>query len=172
MKSILRNRNRKGMYDLLIFIVVITSIALFVLILSYVLPQITSALRNSPLNTSQMAVDTLNRSDQITNSLNYIFLVLFIGLTLGMIISSAMISTSKIFIPIFIIFFIIDIIVGVIMNNVYEAFKAEPTFAASAASFTFGNYIMDNYVLILIAVGILSFIIIFAKTGSGAERRV
>jgi hypothetical protein len=166
-------KGKRGMYDFLVFIIVVASLALFVLIMQYVLPQVTGALRSSPMNTSNLSMNALNQSDAITGSFNYIFLVIFIGLTIGLIISSALISVNKIFVPVFIIFFIIDIIVGVIMNNVYEAFANDPTFASSLGGFTFGNYIMDHYVLILIAMGILSFIVIFAKAGgNGAEKRL
>jgi len=162
--------DKRGSYDLLVFIVLGASLAIFFLVVMFILPQITQALRNSDLNNSQLSLNALNASDTITASFNYVYLVVFVGLIIGILISSAMIPVNKIFIPIYIILFIIEIVIGAIMNNLYEAFKADPNLAATAATFTFGNTVIENYIPIVIAVGILSFILIFGKTRTSGER--
>jgi hypothetical protein len=157
-------KDKKGQYDLIVFVIIAAILAVFFLVISFVIPQIKNALMNSDLNTSSQAVAALNYTDTIVGGFNYIYLVIFIGLLIGILISSAMINTNKIFIPVYIILFIITIVVGAIMNNVYNAFKTDSNFVASGAALTFADYLIGNYVIVIIVVGILSFILMFGKT--------
>jgi hypothetical protein len=162
-------KNKRGQYELLVFVILAVVLAVFFLVMSFIIPQIKQTLLNSDLNTSSQAVAALNYTDTIVGGFNYIYLIIFIGLLIGILISSAMISTNKIFIPFYIILFIITIVIGAVMNNVYNSFKTDSNFVASGAALTFADYLIGHYVIVIIVVGILSFILMFGKPSGGGR---
>lgn len=156
-------KNKRGFVDILFFIVIVASIAIFFLVLRFVSTEISDGLlNNSQIQSSSEAVAALNQGKNIASSFDYIWLFLFVGLLLGTLIASVLIDVHWIFIPIWIILFAASILVGVIMNNVYAAFVEHSSLATYEG--TFASTIIGNYVLVIIGVGILSMILMFGKT--------
>lgn len=171
MKSLLENK--RGTMEDVIFIAVIAAVfAIFVLVMAYVTPQITDKLRDTEINDSSAARLALNYSDTFAARLNIVFLIIFVGLLMGMLVSAFLIDAHPIFIPIFIFFLGFAVFAGVIMSNVYETFSEDTELAATAAQNTYVDAILGNYVLIIIVVGVLSMILTFGKARStgGRER--
>lgn len=164
--------DKRGILDLLYFTIIIAGLAIFILICGFVVSRITTELRSSPINESSLAVGALDYSDQIVNKFDYVFLIIFFGLIIGMLISAALIDVGKIFFPIFLILFGIDLLIGVIMNNVYDAFQNNATLAGTAVKNVFVNAIINHYILVLIGVGVLSMILYFAKPSGGRGERL
>jgi len=171
MKSLLQNK--KGSMEDVIFIAIIAAVfAIFILVVAYITPQISDKLRDTDINDSAAARTALNYSDTFASRLNVVFLIIFVGLLMGMLVSAFLIDAHPIFIPIFIIFLGFAVVAGVIMSNVYEAFSEDTEFAATAAQNTFVSAILGNYVLIIIVIGVLSMILTFGKSRlfGGRER--
>lgn len=164
--------NKRGQLDILFFIIIVAGLAIFILIVQYVVGEVSEGLLNSPLNTSSEAVAALNYGINLTHSFDYIWLTIFVGLILGVLISSVLIDVHPIFIPIWILLMAISIIVGVVMNNVYAEFVANETFNATSDLNPFANAIISNYILVIIGVAILSMILIFAKVNSSRSQRL
>ena len=157
----------------MILIAVIGAVfAIFVLVVAYVTPQITDKLRDTEINNTAAARIALDYSDTFAARLNVVFLIIFVGLLMGMLVSAFLIEAHPIFIPIFIFFLGFAVFAGVIMSNVYEKFSDDTEFAATAAQNTFVSAILGNYVLIIIVVGVLSMILTFGKSRlfGGRER--
>lgn len=147
--------------------------AIFILVVAYITPQISTKLRDTPINNTAAARSALDYSDTFATRLNSVFLIIFVGLIMGMLVSAFLIDAHPIFIPIFIFFLGFAVVAGVVMSNVYESFSDNATFAATAAQNTFVTAILNNYVLIIIVVGVLSMILTFGKSrlfGGGRER--
>lgn len=163
--------NKRGsIIDLFFFVVIVVVLAIFFIIINFVSTSVTNELKETELNQSALALRALNYQSQLTAQFDYVFLIIFIGLIMGILISSFLIHVHKVFLPVYIILFIIAILIGVIMNNVYDKFITNTSLAATSTLHPFANAIINNYVLVLIGVGILSMILIFGKTGGGAER--
>lgn len=99
------------------------------------------------------------------------FLVVFLGLLLGILISSFFIRTHTIFIPVYILFSLISIIVAVALGNVWGNLKDVEQFQNvldTNTVTTIMDTIMSNLVLVTLIIFILSLIIVFAKPG-GAQ---
>ena len=87
-----------------------------------------------------------------------------IGISLvSIFIVSFFVDSHPIFIPIYIILLGFVVVIGVIANHVYDEFAANTDLATVAADQLFMLTIMDNFILILVGVGIISMTIIFAK---------
>ena len=151
-------------------LVALFGLAVFIIIVTYVIPQVTEGLRESSLNDTAASRYALSTADDLTTRLDPIFLFIFVGLLMGMLISSFLIESHPVFIPIFIFLLAFSLILGGIMSNVYEEFIDNAILNATAGDQTYTNAIMDNYVLVLLGVGILSMIIIFARARYGGQR--
>lgn len=171
LKNIRKMNKRGNILDIFFIAVVIAGLAIFFLILGFVVGSVTDKIKESgQLNTSEHAKDALDYSSSLIPKFDYAFFMIFIGLVLGTLISSALIYVHKIFVPIYIFLFMMAIIVGVIMNNVYTEFTENAILASHVNFHPFANAIINNYVLVLIGVGVLSMILLFGKIAKGDER--
>jgi len=160
--------NKKAsMEDIFFFIVFMMGFALFIIIIAYTIPKVTNEMAKTDLNNSAAVREAFIGSDEIMDKLDPIYLILFAGLIISIFIISFMINSHPVFIPIYIILLGFAVIVGVITNHVYDTFAANVDLSTVAASQTFMVTIMDNFITILVAVGIISMIIIFAKPFQG-----
>ncbi len=169
MNKQLRKNKRGSIQDVFFFTVFVVGLAMFMILVHFIVNEVSEKMLESTLNESENARIALGSIETLTAQFDPIWLFLFVALLMGVLISSFMIHSHPIFIPIYIILLGIVVVVGVIMNNIYLELTANATLAATAATHTFSNVIINNYVPVIIGVGVLSMIIIFARP-VGAER--
>ena len=162
--------NKKGDFTGVIFLIVSVAIfAIFLLIVGYIAPEISTAL-----------VDKIGISEEINNSLNVttsiaqntlptIWLIIFGGLMLGLFATSFFIESHPIFVPIFAFLLVIAIVIAIPLSNAYEALAENAILSGAAAEQGLIGFIMFNLPLVAFIVGILSLIISFAKPGGSRE---
>lgn len=173
LKNIGKMNKRGNILDIFFLAVIVAGLAIFFLILAFVVGKVTDRIIESgQLNESEYAMDALDYSSNLVPKFDYAFFMIFIGLVLGTLISSVLIYVHKIFIPIYIFLFMMAIIVGVIMNNVYEKFTESAILSTGVSFHPFANAIMNNYILVLIGVGVLSMILLFGKIAGGSQERI
>ena len=161
---------KAGIESIFFFIVTMLGLAIFIIIVAYTIPQITDGLKETELNDSSAVRSIFAESDKTIDKLDPVFLIIFSGLIISIFIISFMIDSHLIFIPVYILLLVFAIIIGAITSNVYEEFTANADLATVAASQLYMVTIMNNWIMILSGVGIISMIIIFAKPFQG--RRV
>ena len=156
--------NKKGsIEDIFFFIVTMLGLALFIIIVAYTIPKVTDEMMKTDLNESEHVRDMFSESTAVINRLDAVYLIIFAGLIMAIFIVSFFVDSHPLFIPVYILLMGFAIVVGVITNNVYDTFAANVDLATVAASQTYMVAIMDHFILILLGVGIISMIIIFAK---------
>jgi len=166
----LRKINKKGsIEDIFFFIVTLFGLALFLIIVAYIIPQVTEGLKETDINDSAAARTMFAESGKIMDRLDPVYLIIFAGLIISIFITSFMIGSHPIFIPVYIFLLGFAVVVGAIANHVYDEFAANVDLMTVAASQTFMVAIMDHFVTIIVAVGIISMIIIFAKPFQGGR---
>ncbi len=160
--------SKKGdLPDMLIFLITAFVFAIGLLILAFVIPEITSGLEDAGLNSSSEARLSIDELEELgVNGMQKGFLFLFVGFIMGLMISSFLIRTHPIFIFLYIIFLGITLFLGTFIGNAFEQVATTDALAGTAASQGLITIIMQNIVLITLAVGALSMIIIFAKFSS------
>jgi len=169
----INTKNKKGsIQDIFTLIIFMVGLGIFIAILVYVVPQITDEMRETELNDTLSVRTALSISDDIVeNKLNNIYLVIFAGLIISILIASFMIDSHPIFIPIYILLLGFAVVVGVIMDNVYTEFTEQSALNVSVTnSMEIPTAIMGNFIPIIIGVGVLSMIIIFGKRRLIGER--
>jgi hypothetical protein len=159
----IKKNKKASIEDMFFFIISMLGFALFIIIVAYVVPEITDEMRKTDLNNSAAIRSVFDEGDRTIDKLDAVYLIIFAGLVISLFITSFMINSHPIFIPIYIILFGFAIVVGVITNHVYDEFVANVDMATVAASQTYMVAIMNNFILILLGVGILNMIILFAK---------
>ena len=129
---------------------------------------IAEGLNISPLNSSTEAVDAINAVENIgTVLIQRGFFFVFMGLIIGTMISAFFIDSHPIFLFLYIIFLAVSIMLSVYLGNAYENLTELTIFANISATQTLINFVMNNIVVIMVAVGSLSIIIVFSKFSSG-----
>jgi len=161
--------NKGSIEDIFFFIVTLLGLAIFLIIVAYTIPQVTDGLAKTDINNSEAARAMFAESDRTMDKLDPVYLIIFAGLIISIFITSFMINSHPIFIPIYILLMGFAVIIGVIANHVYDQFVANADLAVVAASQTYMVAIMDYFIPILVAVGIISMIIIFAKPFQGGR---
>ena len=160
--------NKRGDFTGVIFLIVSISIlAIFLLIVGYIAPQISTTLANqigiSPEINNSLGATTSTAE----NTLPIIWLIFFGGLMLGLFATSFFIETHPIFVPIFALLLIISIIIAIPISNAYEELSENATLSGAAAQQGLIVFIMSNLPIVAFIVGLLSMIIAFAKSGGG-----
>ena len=170
--KILKRNDKKGNIQA-IFVVLASlfGLALFLTILAYTIPKVTDEMAKTELNNTAEIRQVLNESDRTIDKLDPVFLIIFTGLAIGILISSFMIKSHPIFIPVYIFLIAFAIIVAVIMNNVYVEFATNSALNSTITNkMTYSDTIMNHLPIVFAGIGILSMIIIFAR--AGGEQRI
>lgn len=150
--------------DMIIFLITIFVFAIGLLIMAYVIPEISVGLNTAGLNDSTEAQSAIDELTELgVNGMQKGFLFLFTGFVMGLMISSFLIRTHPIFIFLYIIFLGLTVFLGTYVGNAFEQVATSSALATTTATQTYITIVMQNIVLITLAVGALSMIIIFAK---------
>jgi len=160
--------NKKGSIEDSILIIILLFITALVFVFAYVINgAISSVAAPAFENVTPGSSIGFTAVDSIfENTLNYVYLAVFFGLIISLIITSFMTPTHPIFYVFAIIIFFALIIVSVVLSNTYELITSSATFTAAVSDLPIMNYIMLNLPLVAIVVGILAAIIIFSRAGN------
>jgi len=162
--------NKKGsIEDIFFFIVTLLGLALFIIIIAYVIPTVIDEMEKTDLNESASVRSMFDEGEETIDRLDSVYLIIFAGLIISILIVSFMINSHPIFIPIYIFLLGFAIVIGVIANKVYDEFAAHTDLSTIASNQTFMVAIMDHFISIIVAVGVISMIIIFAKPFQGGR---
>ncbi len=158
-------RFKKGdLPDMLIFLITIFVFAIGLLIFAFVIPQISLGLQTAGLNESSGGQDAIDELTTLgVQGMQRGFLFLFTGFVMGLMISSFLVRTHPIFIFLYIMFLGITVFLGTYIGNAFEQVATSSALAGTTASQGLITIVMQNIVIITLAVGALSMIIIFAK---------
>jgi hypothetical protein len=94
------------------------------------------------------------------------FFLLFCGLILSLFITSVFSDVHPMFLFLYFLMLGISILLAVYLGNMYQQIAETPIFAETLSSQTLINSIMNNIVIIVLAVGALTMIITFSKFSS------
>lgn len=155
--------------DMLIFLITIFVFAVGLLIFAFVIPEISEGLNTAALNNTPEARGAIDKITELgVEGMQRGFLFLFVGFIMGLMISSFLVRTHPIFLFMYILFLGLTLFLGTFIGNAFEQVVTSDALASTAASQGLITIVMQNIVLISLAVGALSIIIIFAKfSGSG-----
>jgi len=163
-------RNKRGDFTGVIYLVVSIAIfAIFLLIVGYIVPQITNPLVEK-MGISPEINSSLHASSNVAeHTLPTVWLIVFGGLMLGLFATSFFIDAHPIFVPIFAFLLIVAVIIAIPISNAYEELRDNAILSGTADQQSIIGFIMVNLPLVAFIVGLLSLIITFAKPGQGGS---
>jgi hypothetical protein len=162
--------NKRGDLTGVIFLIVsIFAFAVFLLIVGYIVPEITTPLAEQ-IGTSEDINRSLNVSSNIAKeTLPTIWLIIFGGLLLGLFITSYFIDAHPIFIPVFVLLLIIAIVISIPLSNTYEELSENAILSGAATEQGMIGFILIKLPFVTLIVGLLSLLVTFAKVGGGGS---
>jgi len=160
--------NKKGSIEDSILIIILLFITALVFVFAYIINFAISSVAAPAFENvsagSSIGFTTVNSIFE--NTLNYVYLAVFFGLIISLIVTSFMTPTHPIFYVFAIIIFIALVIVAVVLSNAYELITSSATFTAAVNDLPIMNYLMLNLPLVAIVIGVLAAIIIFSRAGN------
>lgn len=119
--------------------------------------------------------DTLNdQSREITTSAgaalehsDYMVLIIFFGLALGVIISAFWVQTHPAFFFMSLLLLVIAIFIAPSISNAYMTFENDSVMGTTAASFPMSSYIMEYLPLFIAIIGTITLIVLYMKSPAG-----
>lgn len=157
--------SKKGdLPDMLIFLVVIFVLAIGMLVLAFVTPQIATGLETAGLNSSAEGINAIDQLSTFgTEGIQKGFFFLMIGLIISTMVTSFLTVTHPIFMFLYILFLGMTLFLGTFFGNAFEQFANSPVLIDTLGSQGLISIVMKNIVVISLVTGALSIIIVFAK---------
>ncbi len=155
--------SRGDLTGILFLLVSIGAFAIFLLIIGYVAPLISSEIQTQ-IGISPEINNSLTTTTNITtNTLPVIWLIMFGGLTMGLFITAYFVPTHPGFAPIFGLLLIVTVIVSIALSNAYEELQANALLAGTAAQQGLISFIMLNLPYVTLIISLIVMVITFAK---------
>jgi len=166
--------SKKGdLPDMLVFMLTIFILGIGLFIFAFVIPEIAGGLNLAGMNESaegKSAID--NVVEMGVTGMQRGFFLIFVGLIMGIMITSFLVRTHPIFIFMYILFLGLTVFLSTYIGNAFEQVVSTAALEGTVASQGFITIVMQNLLLITLVVGALSMIIIFAKFSSvGGQRQ-
>lgn len=167
MLSKLVREKRGDATDIIFFLIIIFFLAVSFVVVIFVNTKVQSVISDTALNESA-AYESINEG---FNNINQTvtqrgFVLMFALFIVGLMISGFLVRVHPVFIFIYIFTMVMSVITAVYLSNTYQALIENQQLALLADNYPMITYIMQHSVTIIIAVGILSMIVTFAKLAS------
>ncbi len=160
--------NKRGdVTDIFIFLILLFILGVGLFIFAFIIPQISEGLENAGMGESSEGANAVQQLEKFgTTQIQMGFFLLFVGLIISTLISAFLIRVHPIFMFLYILFIILTVFLGTYLGNAYDQMRNISIFAETMESQTLINLVFENLLTIIIAVGSLSLVIIFAKFSS------
>jgi hypothetical protein len=157
--------NKKGsLQDVYFIVALFLGIALILIIALFLINKFNDSIAPALNNAQSTTGDPLNHIATFSNNtFNSIYLFVFIGLIITLIISAFLTQIHVIFFPIFFFLLIGAIYLSAMLSNVYEAFKNSSVFTSQISNLPAMDYLLLNLPYVIGIIGMITLIVLFAK---------
>jgi hypothetical protein len=151
--------------------VFVFALALGLLIIGFVSVTLTSHLQNTTtFQNDTYASAALGGTSYVTDKLDYLVLVVFIGMIIALIVTSWYIGASPVFIFVYFLVIVMGIVVGAILSNVWESVSTTAPLSMMLSSLPITGHIITYLPMYMAVVGFIGMVVMFAKPyGSSNE---
>lgn len=161
--------NKKGIADTIVILVTLFSLAITIIVAIYLSSELKTRLtpvlnEQDPSNVSTTALN--NTLDAGMKYYDIIFVSMFVISVLGMVITSFLFYAHPVFVVIYIILSIGSIISSVFVSNIFETISSNSVFVSSLSSIPMTVWIVQNLPLLTAVLVMISIIVIYAKPTS------
>ena len=165
--------NKRGdVGDFLMLVIVIFVVALTIFLGATVWDKMKPHLENLDTgDNDSAATEALNSSlikiDRTYNILDPLFAIFFFGFYLTLLISIFYLDTHPGFMVFGIIMFIVVLLVGMVTSDVFQSIGQTETLSNQTAAYPITYFLMSNSPVIILVMGFIFFIILYASRRTG-----
>ena len=161
-----KKMNRKAsVQDIIFAIVIFFALAIGFLIIHKVVGEVSTQLINTTvINESSDAVSAIQGGVTISNRLDYILMMVFIGFILAIIVTGWLIGGHPLFMVLYFIILVIGVAISAILSYVWEQVVSQPAFTTTVLSFPIANAILENLPVYATIISFIGIIVMFAKS--------
>lgn len=150
--------------DILVIGAVVFAFALVLFVIFFASNTIISSMVGiSAINQSNATVEVLTSTASMTNQFDYVVFGLFIGMILGLLITSWYVAGNPIFTIAYFLVVTVGVLISAIISNVWETTTQASVFGSTIASFPITNHLMTNLPMYMAVIGFIGIVIIFGK---------
>jgi hypothetical protein len=165
MRKLSMKGNKKGLADVIIVMLIFFTIAISMLVMVMISNSLRSGMtpQLSALdNRSGTAFD--NTLKVIPDMADTIFMIVLIGLIIGILITSFLFWSHPVFMILWIILSLGAMVLSVILGNIYETIATNPIFNTTITSIPMTQQVMTHFPLLMLGIIVISMIVIYAKS--------
>lgn len=159
-------KSKKGQMisDIVIIIIILFLFAAVAVIYSMVQSELNDSIQADDDMSSDAKQISQDATDTYPSSFDYMFMILLIGLWVVALITSFFIDTHPIFFGITVFLLGIILAMPVYLSNIYsDIIITDSDLSVYAANFPKINFVMDNYLQVIIVVAVTVLIALYAK---------
>lgn len=150
--------------DIMMIAVLLFALGIGFFILNFVVNTAVTNITAVPaVNESQAVVTAFDSAIVVVNKLDYLGFALFIGLTLGLIITGWFVGGNPIFMFMYFIIVTIVTVLSTILANTWEDVSQASIFGNTVAQFPLMNHILLYLPYYIAVIGIIGLVVMFAK---------
>lgn len=150
--------------DVLMIGVLIFAFGLGFFVVNFMMDQVVTEMVAVPaINASNASVVAIESMQTTAARLDYVIFGLFIGLLLGLIITSWFIGGNPLFIFIYFIVWMIAVVISTVLSNTWETVTSMAIFGTTIVDFPLTNNLIAYLPIYIAVVGFIGFVIMFAK---------
>ena len=128
----------------------------------------TKLLSISTFSNNTAATNVITKADTAQNSLDYIYLAIFIGFFISIIVFGWLVGGLPIFAPIYFFLIMIFSFIGVILQLVWIEIGSNSTIIATTSQLPITNFILLHLGYFTVAMGLVGLVVMFAKPQDNA----
>lgn len=158
-------RSRRGSIDdMALFLVVVFAVGVaFVMLYLGFDTAIDAMILNPQINASSEAVGTLQTTQGILPRLDYLFLMVFIGMAIAIIVISLIVAGNPVFMFLYTLALVVMTAAATILSFAWDTITTKSIFLAIMNDYTITNHIIHYFGYYFAAVGCIAFIAMFIR---------
>lgn len=177
MERLKLNKKKGSIVDIFFIMIVLFMLGIGFLLFHHVwgselVPKINNTVQDSNFLNNQNADEfshALGESQELLSLLDYVFVMIFFGFLIALVILSFRVTTSPVFFIIFIIVLALAIMISVFISNAYQQFALNSLMSGSEASFSMMEFILDNLPYLTFIFGMVMVVIMYVRSRGASE---
>jgi hypothetical protein len=112
---------------------------------------------------SSEAVNIINSEERATDLMDYVFVCIFIGFFIGVLVTGWITSGHPVLAPIFFFLLIIFVFIAFVFEYAWEQFTTNPAIAISLVNVPLTNWILSNLGVLICVMGLAGMAVTYGK---------
>jgi len=153
----------QAVFDILIFLIVITVLAVSFVIGYKVYGDMNAEIQADTTMSNESKAFSANINTEYPNFMDTAFLLALVLFWVLLLVSSFMIDSHPVFFIVTIILLFFVFMIGMVMANTYQDIMSDSDLSATANQFPTITWVYSNLLIILIAIGFSTALVLYAK---------